>query len=35
MGNRDQAVSMWEEARQIFVELGADMEVKRMSDLPA
>ena len=35
MGNRDQAVSMWEEARQIFVKLGADLEVKRMSDLSA
>ena len=34
MNNRDQATKMWQEACDIFANLGADMEVQRMSDLP-
>lgn len=34
MNNRDQAARMWQEAREIFARLGADMELQRMSDLP-
>ena len=34
MNNRDQATTMWEDARRIFDKLGADMEVQRMNDLP-
>ena len=34
MNNRDQATRMWQEAREIFAKLGADMELQRMSDLP-
>lgn len=33
--NRDQATKMWQEAREIFATLGADMEVERMANLPA
>ncbi|HKG54434.1 MAG TPA: adenylate/guanylate cyclase domain-containing protein, partial [Anaerolineales bacterium] len=34
MNNREQAAKMWEEAREIFAKLGADMEVQRMRDFP-
>jgi tetratricopeptide (TPR) repeat protein len=33
-GNEGQAAKMWEEARQVFARLGADLEVQRMSDPP-
>ncbi len=32
-GERSQGTAMWEEARRIFEEVGADLEAKRMSDL--
>ena len=32
MNNRDQAAKMWEDAREIFAKLGADMEVQRMNE---
>lgn len=34
-GAREQGEKMWFEARGIFAELGAQLEVKRMKDLPA
>jgi hypothetical protein len=34
IGNRDQATNMWQEAREIFTKIGAEMEVQRMSTLP-
>jgi len=34
MDNRDQAIKMWENAREIFAKLGADMEVQRMNEQP-
>jgi tetratricopeptide (TPR) repeat protein len=33
--NRERAEKMWREAREIFTGLGAQMEVERMTDLPA
>jgi class 3 adenylate cyclase/predicted ATPase len=33
-GEQDQAEKMWEEAKDIFVKLGADMEVQRMKTPP-
>ena len=33
-GEREQASKLWQEARNIFVKLGADMEVQRMNILP-
>ena len=33
-GNQEEATRMWQEAREIFARLGADMEVQRMTDLP-
>jgi hypothetical protein len=35
MNNRDQAIRMWQEARDIFGKLGAEREVQRMAVLPA
>jgi tetratricopeptide (TPR) repeat protein len=32
--NRDQAIKMWNDARDIFAKLGADLEVQRMTNLP-
>lgn len=34
-GNQEQAEKMWQEGREIFVRLGADMEVQRMTDQPS
>jgi hypothetical protein len=34
-GNSEQATKMWQEAREIFAKLGADLEVERMNRLPA
>lgn len=34
-GNREEALKMWKEARDIFAGLGAEMEVGRMKDLQA
>jgi class 3 adenylate cyclase/predicted ATPase len=34
MGNRDQALEMWQKAREIFATLGANMEVQRMNQPP-
>ncbi len=34
-GNQEQAAKMWEEAREVFAKLGADLEVQRMGDSPA
>jgi tetratricopeptide (TPR) repeat protein len=34
MNHRERAAKMWEEAREIFANLGADMEVQRMRDFP-
>jgi tetratricopeptide (TPR) repeat protein len=33
-GAQEEATKMWQEARDIFAKLGADMEVQRMNDLP-
>lgn len=33
-GNRDRAAQMWQEAKDIFSRLGADMEVQRMEKFP-
>ena len=33
-GNREKGAAMWQEAREIFVKLGAQMEVERMDTLP-
>ncbi len=33
-GDREKGTSLWEEARQIFARLGAQMEVERMESLP-
>jgi predicted ATPase/class 3 adenylate cyclase len=33
-GNQEQAEQMWQQAREIFAKLGADMEVQRMANLP-
>jgi class 3 adenylate cyclase/predicted ATPase len=33
-GAQDEATSMWQEARDIFAKLGADLEVQRMTNLP-
>jgi class 3 adenylate cyclase/tetratricopeptide (TPR) repeat protein len=33
-GAQEEATTMWQEARNIFAKLGADMEVQRMSNLP-
>ncbi|HSL46663.1 MAG TPA: adenylate/guanylate cyclase domain-containing protein [Anaerolineales bacterium] len=33
-GNREHAEQMWQEAREIFSRLGADMEVERMESFP-
>jgi class 3 adenylate cyclase/predicted ATPase len=33
-GDQVQAITMWQEARDIFAKLGANMEVQRMSNLP-
>jgi predicted ATPase/class 3 adenylate cyclase len=35
MGNQERAENMWQESREIFSKLGADMEVQRMAQLPA
>jgi tetratricopeptide (TPR) repeat protein len=35
MGNPEQAEKMWQESREIFARLGADMEVQRMATPPA
>lgn len=35
LNHREEAAQMWQEARDIFVKLGADREVERMSNLPA
>ena len=34
-GDQEEAAKMWQEAREIFAKLGADMEVQRMSNPPA
>jgi predicted ATPase/class 3 adenylate cyclase len=34
-GNQEQAANMWEQAREVFARLGADLEVQRMGDSPA
>jgi len=34
MNNRDQATKMWQEARDIFARLGADLEARRMDNPP-
>ncbi|HLO32329.1 MAG TPA: adenylate/guanylate cyclase domain-containing protein [Anaerolineales bacterium] len=34
LGHRDQATRMWQEAREIFVKLGAEPEVQRMDNSP-
>lgn len=34
-GSKEDALKMWDDARDIFTELGAQMEVGRMKDLPA
>jgi hypothetical protein len=34
-GNKEQGAKMWQEARDIFARLGAQMEVDRMNELPA
>lgn len=34
-GNQEAATKMWQEAREIFAKLGADLEVERMNRLPA
>ena len=34
-GNQEQAERMWQESRQIFSRLGADLEVQRMAVPPA
>jgi tetratricopeptide (TPR) repeat protein len=34
-GDQEQAIKMWQDAREIFAKLGADLEVQRMNDLPA
>jgi hypothetical protein len=34
MGNEEQAAKMWQEAKDIFARLGAEMEVRRMDQLP-
>ena len=34
-GDRNQAMEMWQRAREIFSRLGADLEVKRMASPPA
>lgn len=34
-GNQEQAEKVWQESREIFNKLGADMEVQRMADPPA
>jgi class 3 adenylate cyclase/predicted ATPase len=34
-GETEQASKLWQEARDIFAKLGADMEVRRMTNLPA
>jgi hypothetical protein len=33
-GDKDQGKKMWQEAKDIFSEMGAQMEVERMKDLP-
>ena len=33
-GDREEATKMWQEAREIFAKLGANMEVQRMMKLP-
>ena len=33
-GNKEQGESMWQEARNIFVNIGAHKEVERMDSLP-
>ena len=33
-GDKERAAQMWEEAKNIFTRLGADMEVQRMQNLP-
>ena len=33
-GDQEEATRMWQDAREIFARLGADMEVQRMSNLP-
>ena len=33
-GNKEKGTSMWQEAREIFAKLGAQMEVERMNTLP-
>jgi class 3 adenylate cyclase/predicted ATPase len=35
MGNQGQAEKLWLESRQLFVKLGADMEVQRMANPPS
>jgi tetratricopeptide (TPR) repeat protein len=35
MNNRDRAIRMWQESRDIFSKLGAEREVQRMAVLPA
>jgi hypothetical protein len=34
-GDTEPATKMWQEAREIFAKLGADLEVERMNRLPA
>jgi hypothetical protein len=34
IGDQEEAIRMWQDARDIFAKLGADMEVQRMTDLP-
>ncbi|HKY56083.1 MAG TPA: tetratricopeptide repeat protein, partial [Anaerolineales bacterium] len=34
-GNKEQAKKMWQEAREIFTKLGAQMEVERMKEMPS
>ncbi|HSL30533.1 MAG TPA: adenylate/guanylate cyclase domain-containing protein [Anaerolineales bacterium] len=34
-GNQEQAMRMWQEAREIYARLGADREVQRMENFPA
>jgi tetratricopeptide (TPR) repeat protein len=34
VGDQDRAEKMWQESREIFSKLGADMEVQRMANLP-
>jgi hypothetical protein len=34
-GDKENALNMWDDARDIFTDLGARMEVERMKDLPA